>query len=109
MAFDYNAARANRFAKRHRKVAAKLTGPIESELAQTKEENEKLKADIEALVVVNAELEKANAELAAKVTELEAANTDLSAKVAELEKAKSEAAEAPAETAKPTKTAKKAK
>ena len=41
MAFDYNAARANRFAKRHRKVAAKLTGPIESELAKTKKENEK--------------------------------------------------------------------
>lgn len=95
MAFDYNAARANRFAKRHRKIASKLTGPIESELAKTKEENEKLKADIEALVVVNAELEKAN--------------TDLSAKIAELEKAKSEAAEVPAEASKSAKAAKKAK
>ena len=79
MAFDYNAARANRFAKRHRKIASKLTGPIESELAQTKEENEKLTAANEALTAANAELEKA----------------------------KSEAAEAPAETAKSTKAAKK--
>lgn len=86
MAFDYNAARANRFAKRHRKIASKLTGPIESELAKTKEANE-------VLTAANAELEKANAELTAKI--------------AELEKAKSKAAEAPAETAKSTKTAKK--
>ena len=57
MAFDYNAARANRFAKRHRKVAAKLTEPIESELAKTKEANE-------ALTAANAELEKAKSEAA---------------------------------------------
>ena len=107
MAFDYNAARANRFAKRHRKIASKLTDPIESELAKTKEENEKLKADIEALGVVNTELEKANAEHSAKIAELEAANEALTAANAELEKAKSEAAEAPAETAKSTKAAKK--
>ena len=79
MAFDYNAARANRFAKRHRKIASKLTGPIESELAKTKKENEKLKADIEALTAANAELEKA----------------------------KSEAAETPAEAVKPAKSGKK--
>ena len=57
MAFDYNAARANRFAKRHRKIASKLTEPIESELAKTKEANE-------ALTAANAELEKAKSEAA---------------------------------------------
>lgn len=86
MAFDYNAARANRFAKLHRNIASKLTGPIESELA-------KVKADNEALIAANAELEKANAELMAKI--------------AELEKAKSAAAETPAEAVKSVKTAKK--
>ena len=100
MAFDYNAARANRFAKRHRKIASKLTGPIESELAKTKEANE-------ALTAANAELEKANAELTAKVAELTAANEALTAANAELEKAKSEAAETPAEAVKPAKAAKK--
>ena len=72
MAFDYNAARANRFAKRYRNIASKLTGPIESELA-------KVKADNEALIAANAELEKA----------------------------KSAAAETPAEAVKSVKTAKK--
>ena len=86
MAFDYNAARANRFDKRYRNIASKLTGPIESELA-------KVKADNEALIAANAELEKANAELMAKI--------------AELEKAKSAAAETPAEAVKSVKTAKK--
>ena len=86
MAFDYNAARANRFAKLHRNIASKLTGPIESELS-------KVKADNEALIAANAELEKANAELMAKI--------------AELEKAKSAAAETPAEAVKSVKTAKK--
>ena len=100
MAFDYNAARANRFAKLHRNIASKLTGPIESELA-------KVKADNEALIAANAELEKANAELMAKIAELEKANAELMAKIAELEKAKSAAAETPAEAVKSVKTAKK--
>lgn len=86
MAFDYNAARANSFAKRYRNIASKLTGPIESELA-------KVKADNEALI--------------AKVAELEKANAELMAKIAELEKAKSAAAETPAEAVKSVKTAKK--
>ena len=66
MPIDYNALRAKRFAKRHKRIAENLTDPLEKTVAEKTEliesltaENATLKAENEKLVAENETLKKA--------------------------------------------------
>ena len=59
MPIDYNALRAKRFAKRHKRIAENLTDPLEKTVAEKTELIEKLTAE-------NATLKAANESLSAE-------------------------------------------
>lgn len=94
MPIDYNALRAKRFAKRHKRIAENLTDPLEKTIAEKTELIESLKAENEKLVAENSALAAENATL-------KAANESLSAENEKLKKA--------AKPSKASKTAEKAK
>ena len=59
MPIDYNALRAKRFAKRHKRIAENLTDPLEKTVAEKTELIESLTAENEKLVADNETLKKA--------------------------------------------------
>ena len=65
MPIDYNALRAKRFAKRHKRIAENLTDPLEKTVAEKTELIESLTAENEKLVAENATLKAENEKLVA--------------------------------------------
>ena len=79
MPINYDAIRAQRFAKRHKRVAQSLTAPLEKTVAEKSELIETLKAENEKLAAENEKLKAENEKLAAENEKLAAENEKLKA------------------------------